>query len=295
MIRYAFDPAAALADIAAIDPRWKAKADARTQRFVNAGAYSEKSSIWSTTKPVYMKLQHYKCIFCERPFENERYGNIEFDVEHFRPKSSIQAWPNPTIHPVLNYAFPTGGAKDSGYYWLAYDIQNYAASCKVCNSALKSNYFPIGGARGAALSSLGVLSAEQPYLCYPLGTLDEDPEDLLSFVGTIARPTETAGPRRRRGQIIIDFFDLNGREQLHRQRAQMISIVGAPLQADHAGTATDVDRKVIAQLGNPSLPHASCLRSFKRLFDADPATGFLLYEKCREYAFDQTTAAPPEI
>lgn len=295
MIRYQTNAAELHAEIAKIDANWKTKAEKRTAKFVKAGFYSERSSLWSTVKPVYMRAQSFKCVFCERQFENERYGKIEFDVEHFRPKSTVEGWPSATIHPALKYAFETGAAAAIGYYWLAYDVENYAASCKACNSSLKSNFFPVAGRRGAVAENARALSAEQPFLCYPLGDLDEDPEELLSFVGTIARPKATDEHRRRRGQIIIDFFDLNGRDQLHRQRAQMISMVGGALAARHAGTATDVDAKVISLIDSPALPHASCVRSFKRLFEQEPDLGQKIYEKCRIYAVDQTAAAPPEL
>ena len=295
MIRHEMDPAKIHAEIAKIDAKWQSKAAARTKKFVKAGAYGEKSALWSTAKPVFMRAQWFKCVFCERQFENERYGKIEYDLEHFRPKSSIETWPNPMRHPGLAYAFPTGAASAIGYYWLAYDVENYAASCKVCNSALKSNFFPIAGVRGAASSSVGDLKAELPLLCYPLGSVDDDPEDLVSFVATIAKPRAPDGHQRDRGQVIIDFFDLNGRDQLHRQRAQMISMFGGPLTALAAGTDTEADRKVVAQMDNPALPHASCIRSFKRLFAKDAAFGVQVYDKCRAYAFDQTAAAPPEL
>jgi len=260
MIRYNVDAASLRADIAAIDPQWAAKAAKRTAGFVKAGAYAEKSSLWSTVKPVHMRAQMYKCVFCERQFENERYGKIEFDVEHFRPKSSVTTWPSVTAHPKLAYPYATGAASPAGYYWLAYDVENYAASCKACNSALKSNYFPIAGTRGAPVDDFSALAAEKPFLCYPLGNLDEDPEELVTFVATIATPAAASGHRRRRGEIIIDFFDPNGREQLHHQRAQMISMFGSALAAGDAGTASATGRKLVDGMDHPALPHASCVR-----------------------------------
>lgn len=295
MIRYQTDGAKLLAGIAEIDTKWLSKAQKRTSKFVKAGAYSEKSSLWSRTKPVFMRAQWFKCVFCERQFENEQYGKIEFDVEHFRPKSSVLTWPSATLHPNLSYGFNTGDNSLAGYYWLAYDVENYAASCKACNSVLKSNYFPIASARGGVAASVSDLAAEQPFLCYPLGEIDSDPEDLITFVATVAMPKAAAGHMRDRGQIIIDFFDLNGREMLHRQRAQMISIFGSALSAKHAGTATAEDQQLIDQMGHPALPHAGCVRAFKHAFDADPPLGRNIFARCRAYAFDQTASAPPEL
>lgn len=157
-------------------------------------------------------LQLNKCVFCERQFESPLYGTIEFDLEHFRPKSNVPAWPDPRRHSALNYTVAMGDASEQGYFWLAYDPLSYAVSCKVCNSIFKSNYFPIAGARGPVESSVADLTIERPYLCYPLGTQAEDLEALITFKATVAVPTQTAGPDRLRGQIIIDFFGLNARE-----------------------------------------------------------------------------------
>lgn len=108
MIRYDCTAARLEADILAIDPRWFHKAEKRERALCALGHFSEKSSIWSIVKPAFMRLQMNKCIFCERQFENGQYGKIEFDVEHFRPKSTIAAWPDPVRHPKLRYQFPTG-------------------------------------------------------------------------------------------------------------------------------------------------------------------------------------------
>lgn len=295
MIRYDVDFTQLRAEVQAVDPRWPAKAAARTAKFVKAGRYSEKSTIWGAARTAYMRAQKFKCIFCERQFENELYGKIEFDVEHFRPKSSVVPWPDATRHPRLAYRFPTGAASETGYYWLAYNLENYAASCAVCNSVLKSNYFPVAKSRGSAPSPIAALAAEDPFLCYPLGTGDADPEQLVTFVATVAKPMADAGHPRNRGQIIIDFFDLNGREMLHRQRAQMISLLGGALSAIHKGTATPADHQLVQQMLDPAVPHAGCVRAFRRLFAADPAKGQRVYDLCRAYAFDQTASAPPEL
>jgi len=105
LIRYDFKQADLTAEIVASDPRWFEKALTRTKKFQKLGRFEEKSSIWSKTKPAFMRLQMNKCVFCERQFENPEYGTIEFDVEHFRPKSSVEPWPDATRHPTLTYAF----------------------------------------------------------------------------------------------------------------------------------------------------------------------------------------------
>src|SRR5262249_1945903 len=136
---------------------------------------------WSDIKPAYIDLQFSKCGFCEKPLE----GKIEQDVEHFRPKGAVVAWPVPKAlaaeieaagFPVTQ---PKAGTK--GYKSLAYPPLNYVTACKTCNSIRKKNYFPIAGRRRLGGRDPAALGDEQPYLMYPLSDIDVDPEDLIEF------------------------------------------------------------------------------------------------------------------
>ncbi|MGY2199514.1 hypothetical protein [Pseudomonas gingeri] len=281
MIRYDYDPARVHAEIALLDGNWLTTAASRTSTFLQAGKYDEKSSIWSTVKPVFMTLQKNKCVFCERQFENRKYGTIEWDLEHFRPKSSVLGWPCPARHATLSYPFSTGGDSPDGYYWLAYDLENYAASCKVCNSPLKSNFFPVGAVRGTVSSTVTALTAsEQPFLCYPIGVLDVDPETLITFDATTAVPVHSAGPLHDRAKVIIDFFGLNTRDQLHYERAESIVMFGGAFHARHLGVARDSQLELIAGIGTPHLAHANCLRAYHRLWQTDVARALDIFDLC---------------
>ena len=86
---------------------------------------------------------------------------------------------------------------NNGYYRLAYHIFNYAAACKPCNSALKKNGFPIAGTYRLEADDLEALKDEEAYLIYPLGDMDEDPEELIEFHGVVPRPIAARGHRRQ--------------------------------------------------------------------------------------------------
>lgn len=152
MIRYDYSFEQITAAVHAHDSKWLGKAAERTEKIKAKGKFEESSSIWSDVKSIYIGLQNRKCIFCERQFENAEIGTIEYDLEHFRPKSSVEVWPPERLG--LNYGFGLGTASPNGYFWLAYHLSNYAASCKVCNSPLKSNYFPIAASRKKQLRQL---------------------------------------------------------------------------------------------------------------------------------------------
>jgi hypothetical protein len=286
MIRYPFDAFNVWATIFARDPKWRTKAQARTQKFLAKGTYEEKSSIWSDAKPAFIDLQHGKCAFCERQFESKEIGTIEHDLEHFRPKNAVLAWPTADQHPGLSYTFDTGAEFSTGYYWLAYDLLNYAACCKVCNTILKSNYFPIRANR-AAIPTLGNVSGpkdllvEEPLLCYPIGDWDEDPQSLITFDATVAVPVHIAGKLHDRARIIIDFFQLNEREILHKERARMISVVAPSFKKQASGTAlTKAEQRVILYSADPWFPHSSCVRAFAKLWLSDAVRAEQVYEAC---------------
>ena len=201
-----------------IGPAWIAKAQGLTQTNIAASKLAEAGSIWSKIKPVYMDWQADKCVYCEFALG----GNSSQDVEHYRPKSKISAWPKAG---AAAYPFATGVPQATGYYWLAFDPCNYAASCKDCNSALKRDYFPIAAQRGAATNKVATLNtSEKPLLLFPFGDWGDDPAAFLTFNGIFveARPGLTLH-QANRAQVTIDFFRLNARRNLLRARFMAIS------------------------------------------------------------------------
>lgn len=280
MIRYELDRSRLKANIEEVDRTWFDKAQRRTTEFLRLGRYEEGSSIWSAAKPAFMILQFNKCAFCERQFTRPDESRIEMDLEHFRPKGEVGAWTSDRAGKP--YPDDTGAASDTGYYWLAYDPANYLAACKICNSQYKHVHFPIAGPRCRKPGDEIALRDEMPYLAYPVGDADDDPEDLVTFTGTVARPAAATGWQHERGALIIDFFGLNSRDQLHVQRAEIIERFGGALAAVADGRASQSDRTYVRLMGNPIIPHASCLRAFGKLWQRDERGARRLYGACRE-------------
>jgi hypothetical protein len=293
MIRYTVTLTQLEAAVDALASTWRSKAACRTEKFKQLGTYEEESGIWSDVKPVYMTLQHSKCAYCERKLEGDRLGKIEHDVEHYRPKSSVRKWPPKKWPPKdvgagqeLRYGFSLGGAWSEGYYLLAYHLQNYATACKVCNSVLKSNYFPIYGPRGPQQANPADLVQEQPLLVFPLGELDDDPEDLIAFDGLVPLPVHSDGLKSYRARVTIDFFVLEKREHLREGRALKIRDMWLALSSlDHAADDVERDRfrKLIDRLQGARSPHASCTRAFYRLCVQDRNAARTLYEAIEDY------------
>lgn len=105
---------------------------------INTANPLHKKSIQSTTYrhiSVLNKLSSLyfnKCAYCES-------FDPEFEVEHYRPKNSVQEDP---AHP--------------GYYWLCYEWTNLMPACHDCNKGRsKHTHFPINGVRVAVPTLVG--------------------------------------------------------------------------------------------------------------------------------------------
>ena len=180
--------------------------------------------------------------------------------------------------------FTAPPAASHGYYLLAYHLLNLTVACKPCNSGLKKSYFPIGGTYDLHGDDPRQMGGEQPWLMYPIGDLDVDPEDGINFYGILPRSTS------QRGLVTIIFFGLDnaiGRKQLMRDRARLIVCLYPQLQmAQHSSVEAAA---FVAKTCAESEPHTNCARSFVRLFQcdqaaagrvADEATSILFPDRC---------------
>lgn len=273
MIRYPAAIRSIEEEIRAISPNWLRNARRRAARFRSIRAYRERTSSWSVVKPVYMEIQHHKCAYCERTLESEEQGKIEWDVEHYRPKRNVEAWPNPGLPKRLSYQFPTGRQSAKGYYLLAYNLSNYIASCKVCNTSHKLNYFPIGSSRRSlSTTNPSALRRERPFIPYPIGTIDEDPEGILTFRGYICVPVADSGHRRRRALVTIDLLGLNDRDNLMQKRAEIIVSTWEMLESLRATPNAPVPTLWIQMVTSARSNHTNCARCFVREYNQDRAT-----------------------
>jgi hypothetical protein len=290
MIRYEVSSSRLRELIEAEKPGWLDRARQRTESFVQAGKYDETSSIWSEVKAVYMRLQHNKCAYCERRLASEEFGGaIEHDLEHYRPKNTVVAWPTEAIAAErdIRFHFATGDGLDNGYFWLAYEPLNYCTSCKKCNTPLKLNYFPVAAQRGAdAVVPEALNEVERPFLVFPLGDLDEAPENIITFDGILAIPRKRNGPRWRRAKVTIAFFELNNREELQRERAECLVALDnalAILESDLPDDRKQQAQRDIERMQSSRSPHASCVRAACEAYVADRSRMIELFQAARDY------------
>jgi hypothetical protein len=256
-------------------PGWLKRAAERTTNFRLMGFYEEGSSIWSEVKPAYMKLQgNSKCAYCERKLESVEYGRGEQDVEHFRPKAKIKRWRVPRSLAKEGIAVSEIPNPAPGYYLLPYHPFNYSASCKPCNSALKKNYFPIASNYNVAGENPAQMMGEEPYLVFPIGDFDENPENLIRFHGVAPQAVANNAHRRARALVTIEFFKLDSleRKNLIRERIAIIIALFPHLAtvADNPNPGARLQAlQIINLFTSPNASHTNCARSYQRLFQSD--------------------------
>lgn len=276
MIRYNISKADIEALIEEEKPGWLARAAERTDHFAQVGEYDESSSIWAEVKPVFMRLQHEKCAYCERNLGSEKYGKIEFDLEHFRPKKKARPWKLTTKlkNAGVTITAPQQGSNDPGYHLLAYNPVNYCTSCKTCNSNLKNDHFPIEGPRNSGGSDPVALRSEKPLLINPVGDFDDDPAELIGFRGLSPMAIGNTDYKKHRGLVSIAFFKLDDhrRKDIFRERARVIVSLYSFL--DNADSAESDEIKeayesLVETYTLPSSPHTNCAACFLKLYEED--------------------------
>lgn len=123
-------------------------------------------NVWKDLKEELRRLSHEKCWYCESI--DHRSDNA---VDHFRPKGNVKDVDPP----------------HDGYWWLAFDVNNYRFSCTYCNSIRKEaggesggkqDYFPLVVEIHRARSPEDDLDDEYPQLLDPISKSDVD---LLAF------------------------------------------------------------------------------------------------------------------
>ncbi len=269
MIRYPITPQDLLAKIHALNAGWMAKAHTRTQEYIKAKSYTGGSEFWGDIKDVYIDLQHEKCAYCETRLQGKVLASKVHEVEHFRPKSSVSAWPN---RKKKNWKdFPTGvvtgGDSAKGYYALAYNPFNYAIACTRCNSTLKATYFPVRGTRRVALEDPSA-AAEDALLVYPISNIDDDPATLIRFDGVLAVPVQTSGPLHERALTTIWFFDLNHEDLTSRRAGEIVRLWTSleNLRLADSAAGRKIAQTSVSKLLSQAAEFSACLLAFEAVY-----------------------------
>ena len=294
MIKIRISKRALLGRIAAARPRWLAQAKVRARRAIVARHVNEADGTWGAIKAIFIELQHHKCAYCEAPLAKPSAGahdamSVDYDVDHFRPKNRVTPWPTEEVkrrRVALDYAARVRCGARGGYVRLAFDPTNFLVACKVCNSGYKRDRFPIAGRSDTRLIGRTRLDAkERPLLLFPLGSGADDPAKYLSFVGPIIQPRPRRGHARLRARTMIDFFELDTREDLVEARCHVLMLAWPQLEAgaNERGAARAKARAFVAAMASSRFPHAACARAFVALHAGDRRAARRVFEAARAY------------
>ncbi len=129
-------------------------------------------------------------------------------------------------------------------------------------------------------------AVERPLLIYPIGELDDDPEELIAFDGVLAVPRHPDGVGNRRARVTIDFFDLNRRPELIKDRFRAIRATFQALrliETDPDPDVVDDAKATLIGLASDAAPQASCVRSYINTVRDDPSKAWKIYKAAQAY------------
>lgn len=171
-------------------------------------AYISDHTDWNLFQPVMLALSHNKCWYSEAPI-----GNGDFEVDHFRPKNKAKQkidYTNPKSNSVVH--------KENGYWWKAYDWDNYRLAGALANKLRrdrlgdcddvrgKGDYFPLNLALGRVANDGENLDCEEPVLLDPTNPVDVS---LLTFDKGIPIPATTEDYEIDRVKQSIFYYHLD--------------------------------------------------------------------------------------
>jgi hypothetical protein len=191
-------------------------------------------ALWQDFKVDFSLQQFGKCGYCEINVMAGAFG----DVEHFAPKNEVaefNAGDNEGSE-IAGLASLQGRSPSlkvaPGYWWMAYQWDNYLLSCLICNQAWKNSLFPVKHPPPRAGPPLET-DAESILLLNPYGK--RDPARHLEFdINGFVKP--------RNGSI-------HGRETIRTCGLNRLALLNARKPVAERAFAAVVDAQMAAQDG----------------------------------------------
>lgn len=157
----------------------------------------DRNKHWNSLKKNFERISNNKCWYSEA---NASISN--FYIEHFRPKKKVDL-----IKSKSNYPEARKETDKEGYWWLSYEYENLRLAGAKPNQ-IKRNYFPLIEDSKICQNKSYSYNIENPLLVDPC---KKGEPKLLTFDGTIARPSETDRNNISyiRADLSITIYDLN--------------------------------------------------------------------------------------
>ncbi len=156
-----------------------------------SAAIEAESKFWQTYTGDFWNAQERKCGFCE-----SRLIGAAPQLEHFYPKSSwdeLQAqgieWGTQRVRKRAQRRI-----SPIGFWWLAFNWDNWLAACGVCNSRWKKCFFPVQGLAPGHTARLHSSYRPEPLLLNPFDGPDPETHLVYDDLGAIGpRPESPYG------------------------------------------------------------------------------------------------------
>lgn len=217
-------------------------------------------TLWKKHKGAFIEAQHGKCAYCEQPSMNHPGA-----VEHYAPKSEVHeliADGKEKENTASVVGRETRQICPTGYWWLAYDWNNWLFACERCNTGWKRCLFPVREKTRKLPPRQGV--RETPVLLHPFGRVDPDRHLRFTELGQIV-----AHDGSDRGVETIRTCGLD-RESLRRVREgfaedayRHVKVLQVSIVARDHHRASDAIKSLLS-LGDNRRPHAGMIRSIVR-------------------------------
>ncbi len=125
------------------------------------------NDLWKKYKRHFMKAQFEgKCAYCDVPVLSGQPG----DVEHYRPKTQIAVYAKRGNRDDVKGKPERGKPQivhQPGYWWLAYDWDNWLFACGGCNRTWKIDQFPTQTQKKTANHPVKLFRANHPSASNP--------------------------------------------------------------------------------------------------------------------------------
>jgi uncharacterized protein (TIGR02646 family) len=201
--------------------------------------YIKKHASWGSLKSWLSEISTNKCWYCEA-----KSTRAPLDVDHFRPKLAI------TVDGIKLVGH-------DGYYWLAYEWQNFRLSCQRCNrpekdaGALhgKANEFPIQNETQRCFLPTGNWNAESPRLLDPCR--EADCTLLVHGVDGEVKPlAQHDSWEYQRARYTIDRLGFNEWNTPEDKRSRWQTLATLIALADNIGSTSPVEAELRKYLSN---------------------------------------------
>ena len=230
------------------------------KNIVDAGACPKSADftpVWRNHKAALTTAQHDKCGYCELWLSSH-----PGDVEHYHPKAKVQELPvdkkkwgreGRGVYNVRGRRLKKVSSK--GYWWLAYDWDNYLAACNRCNSGWKRNIFQVDE---SPRTDPDPSTNETPLLLNPF--CGEDPADHLEFdsIGQVNSLNDS-----KYGRSTIDTCGLD-RDSLVRARFEKADSAYELLNEYAEAESVEERNRVVKRfikMGRPEYSFAGMVRA----------------------------------